>query len=228
MRPEYGQFWRTNLNIVFPNIQRGQTRRDIQMIVRDINAFRNRVAHHEPVLDSNVTDIHSKIVDIVSLRCRETAAWLKHHSTVSAAIRTRPHGPAAGFVSLSERLAPDFLTVLGNTRLDHIAGGFDRAHQAAVRVDEAGAPTAAFGPLDLIKFVSEDLTKNDGFTFLTERTVDDLLAAVDVTGSWVTLDAAIPMADAIDVLKQPATNIIVGVDPTGKAIGVLTRALRRY
>lgn len=227
LRPEYGPFWRTNLNIVFPNIQH-ETRRDIQTIVREINAFRNRVAHHEPVLDSNITDIYSKIVDVVSLRCRETAAWLKHHSTVSAAIRTRPHGPAAGFVPLGDRMAPDFVKVMGNTPLDRVAADLDRANQAVVRVDGAGVPTAAFGPLDLVRFVSLDLAKNSGFTLLAERTVDDLLAAIDVTGSWAAMDVAVPLADAVDELKQPAKNIIVGVDANGKAMGVLTRALRRY
>ncbi|ACJ00449.1 Abi family protein [Rhodospirillum centenum] len=228
LRPDYGQFWRTNLNIVFPNIQRGRTRHEIQKIVREINEFRNRVAHHEPILDRNVTDIHAKIVDIVSLRCRETAAWLKHHSTVSTAIRTRPHGPVAGFVSLGDRLAPDFVEVLGTTRLDIVASRFDRAHQAAVRVGSTGAPTAAFGPLDLVRYVSFDLQQNGGFTLLSERTVDDLLTAMDITGSWVAMDAGVPLADAIDVLKQPGTDMIVGVDPRGKAAGVLIRAHRRY
>ncbi len=228
LRSEYAEFWRTELNKVFPNIKHDQTRHDIQMIVRDINDFRNRVAHHEPVLDRNINDIYAKIVYIVSMRCNETAAWLKHHSTVSTAVRTRPRGPAAGFVPLSERLAPDFIEVSGTTRLNVVAGGFNRANQAAVRVNAAGAPTAAFGPLDLLKFVSQDLIKNDGFTLLAERSVDDLLTLVAVGGTWVAMDVAVPLADAIDALKQPATNIIVGVNADGRAVGVLTRALRRY
>ncbi|MEI8393303.1 MAG: hypothetical protein WCF85_01110 [Rhodospirillaceae bacterium] len=228
LRPDYGSFWRTNLNIVFPNIQRGRLRHDVQLMVKEINVFRNRVAHHEPVLDRNITDIHAKIVEIVSLRCKETAAWLKHHSTVSAAIRTRPHGPAAGFMSLRDRMARDFVKVLGTTKLDSLASSFDHTKQAAVRIDSVGAPTAAFGPLELVSFVSLDLQKNGGITMLAERTVDDLFTAINVAGSWIPMDESTPLAEAIDALKQQGTNIIVGVDAQGRAVGVLTRAWRRY
>ncbi|RWM21120.1 hypothetical protein [Mesorhizobium sp.] len=89
-RPEYGALWRTTVNIAFPHLKHGETRREIQNLVRPINAFRNRVAHDEPVLDMNVTDIHAKIVRLVELRCAETAAWMKHHSTLGAVVRSRP------------------------------------------------------------------------------------------------------------------------------------------
>lgn len=228
LRSEYGSFWRTNLNIVFPNIQRGQSRRDVQSTVKEINAFRNRVAHHEPVLDRNITDIHAKVVDVVSLRCRETAAWLKHHSTVSAAIRTRPHGPVAGFVPLGDRMARDFVKVQGATTLDSLASSFGHTRQAAVCIDSFGAPTAAFGPLELVSFVSLDLQKNAGFTLLAERTVDDLFTAINVVESWIPMDESTPLAEAVDALKLQGKNIIVGVDARGRAVGVLTRAWRRY
>lgn len=228
LRPEYSDFWRTNLNIVFPNIPRGMSRREVQGMVRTINTFRNRVAHHEPVLDLNITDIHAKIVDLVSLRCEETAAWLKHHSDVSAATRTRPRGPAAGFLALGDRMARTFIAVSGTTTLDSVATDFNRNHQVAVRIDDAGTPTAAFGPLDLIRFISLDTARNNGLTLLTGQTVDDLLTEIDVTGSWVALSEHEPLAHAIEHLKRKETNIVVGVDAAGKAAGVMTRALRRY
>jgi CBS domain containing-hemolysin-like protein len=37
-----------------------------------------------------------------------------------------------------------------------------------------------------------------------------------------------PLADAVERLKRKETNMVVGVDAAGKAIGVMTRALRRY
>ena len=228
LRPAYGSFWRTNLNVVFPNIPSRLSRRDVQAMVRDINIFRNRVAHHEPVLDLNITDIHAKIVELVDLRCAQTAGWLRHHSTLSAAIRTRPRGPAAGFQALSDRMARDFIKVSGTTALDKVAADFGRSHQAAVRINNTGSPTAAFGPLDLIRFISLDARKNDGFTLLAERTVDNLLTEIDVTASWVAMSESFPLADAVELLKRKETNIIVGVNALGRAVGVMTRALRRY
>ncbi|MFT9222715.1 hypothetical protein [Gluconobacter oxydans] len=228
LRPDYGNFWRTNLNIVFPNIPRELSRHDVQTMVRNINIFRNRVAHHEPILDLNITDIHAKIVHLVSLRCTETAAWLRHHSTLSAVIRTRPRGPTAGFQTLGDRMARDFTTVTGTTSLDSIAQSFNRRCQVAVKVDEAFIPTAAFGPLDLIRFISVDMSRNDGFTILAERTVDELLTEINVMPHWTSIRECEPIAVAIDRLKQQETNIVVAVNASGKTVGVMTRALRRY
>ena len=103
MRPEYGDLWRTGLNIVFPNIPRSIKRHDVQSMAKAINLFRNRVAHHEPVLDLNVTAIHAMIVRLADLRCSETAAWLMHHSTVSTLFRTRPRGGVGRGRTLSQR-----------------------------------------------------------------------------------------------------------------------------
>jgi CBS domain-containing protein len=227
-RPDYGALWRTGLNIVFPNLPKTTTRHDIQMMARSINQFRNRVAHHEPVLDLNVTDVNARIVELVRLRCTETAAWLKHHSRLSAIIRTRPRGAAAGFVNLASRLAPDFIEVTETTTLEDVALQFDRKCQVAVCLDARGALIAAFGPLDLIRFLAEDSKANDGMTAPREQTVGALLAAINVGAGWTALPADGPIAAAVDQLTGKAINIVVGTDATGSVVGVMTRALRRY
>lgn len=228
LRPDYGDLWRTSLNIVFPNITRGTSRHDVQSMAKAINLFRNRVAHHEPVLDLNVTDIHSKIAELVGLRCVETAAWLRHHSTVSAVIRTRPHGPDAGFVSLATRLAPDYVDVTEATELSFVAEQFGRKCQAALCRNEDGTVTAAFGPLELIQYLAATAKATDGLVAPCELTVKDLLAEIDVSDAWVAIPANEPLASAIDRLKQKQINIVVGVDATGAPLGVIPRALRRY
>jgi CBS domain-containing protein len=226
-RPDYGALWRTGLNIVFPNLPKTTTRHDIQTMARSINQFRNRVAHHEPVLDLNVTDVYASIVELVGLRCTETAAWLKHHSTLSTIIRTRPRGAAAGFVNLRSRLAPDFIAVTEATTLEDVAAQFDRKCQVAVCL-ERGALVAAFGPLDLIRFLADDSKANDGMTAPREQTVGTLLVAINVGAGWTALPADGPVAAAVDQLTGKAINIVVGTDATGAVVGVITRALRRY
>lgn len=228
LRPEYGELWRTGLNIVFPNIARGTTRHDVQRMARAVNQFRNRVAHHEPVLDLNVTDIHAKIIELVNLRCSETAAWLKHHSTVSAVIRTRPHGPAAGFIPLSTRLAPDFVTVTEAATLDTVADQLDRKCQVVICVDGKGVPTAAFSAFELIQFFAAAAKANAGLVAPVEHTVKDLLAAIDVTDTWITMPANDPLAHAVNHLKQTGITSVIGLDPGGNIVGVIPRALRRY
>lgn len=228
LRPDYGNLWRTSLNIVFPNIARGTSRHEVQSMAKAINLFRNRVAHHEPVLDLNITDVHAKIVELVRLRCTETAAWLKHHSTVSAIIRTRPRGPAAGFVSLQARLAPDYVEVTEATTLEYVAEQFDRKHQVAIcrRVD--GTITAAFGPIELIRYLAASAKVTDGLVAPVEHTVQQLLAWIDVRDTWVAMPANAPLAMAIERLAEKKINIVVGLDSTGAPVGVIPRAQRRY
>lgn len=228
LRPEYGNLWRTSLNIVFPNVARGTSRHDVQSMAKAINRFRNRVAHHEPVLDLNITDVHAKIVELVRLRCTETAAWLKHYSTVSAIIRTRPRGPAAGFVSLQTRLAPDYIKVTEAATLEHVSEQFDRKHQVAICVDGDDAVTAAFGPIELIQYLAAMAKRTDGLVAPVEHTVKDLLTMIDVGETWVAMPASTALALAIDRLTEKKVNIVIGLDPAGKPVGVIPRAQRRY
>jgi hypothetical protein len=90
-RPDYDRpLWQINLRKVLPLCPTTYTRPDIQGIVRDINHFRNRIAHHEPILNANVSSLYASITGLVGMRCQTTAAWLNHHSTVSAVLRTKP------------------------------------------------------------------------------------------------------------------------------------------
>ena len=228
LRPDYGQLWRTSINIVFPNIAPGITRHDVQSMAKEINRFRNRVAHHEPVLDLNITDIHAKIVQLVGLRCTETAAWLKHHSTLSAIIRTRPRGVAAGFVTLGSKLAPDFVPVTEATTLDTVLDQLDRKRQAVICLDDTGAPTAVFGAFEIVDFIALETKANDGLAAPGERSVKDLLAAINVSQNWVAMPETEPFAMAIDRLKQPNMHAVVGMKAGGGVAGVILRAHRRY
>ncbi|PWG01944.1 hypothetical protein [Sphingosinicella humi] len=227
-RPDYHDLWRTNLNVVFPNLERGTKRHDIQAMVKAINRFRNRVAHHEPVLDLNVTDIYSKIVEIVALRCNETAAWLKHHSTVSAVTRTRPRGSTAGFVPISSRLSADFLQVQETTPLDTVFSGLTRKCQAAVCVDSDGSPTVAFTAFALLPFLAGHASKDGGLVEPGGWTVADLLGSIDLSESWAMIKDDLPLATAVDTLKQPKVQVVVGTTATGAPSGIILRAHRRY
>lgn len=227
-RPDYGPLWRTSLNVVFPNIQASVTRHDVQTMVKAINRFRNRVAHHEPVLDLNITDVYAKLVELVGLRCSETAAWLKHHSTVAAVTRTRPRGAAAAFVTLASRLAPDFVAVSGATMLDDVMGQLDRRKQAAICTDDVGTPTAVFGAFEIVRYIAIDAKVNAGLTAPSERAVKDLLATIDVSKNWIAMADNMPLALAVERLKEPNIQAIVGLTNGGAVSGVILRAHRRY
>ena len=90
-RNEYAPFWRTKASIAFPGLARHGGRREIQKLAKEINHFRNRVAHHESILDVNAPDILSKMIRLTNLRCPKTSEWMRHHTTVNIVMRSKPN-----------------------------------------------------------------------------------------------------------------------------------------
>lgn len=228
-RSEYGDLWRTTVNIAFPNLQHGETRQEIQNLVRPINVFRNRVAHHEPILDLNVTDVLAKIMRLTGLRCRETEAWLKHHCTLNTVVRSRPRRDGSDADSVSAKLDRNFVGVGTDTTLQAVLGSVDEKNQAIVCLDAAGAPTAAFTALDVTRFISDQANKLEGMIDLNELKVSDLIQAINFTGRWARMDETTSMGLAVKELQKPRIQLLVGTDPTtGRATGAILRAHRRY
>lgn len=227
-RPAYGDLWRTRVNIAFPNLRHGEGRKDIQNLVKPINAFRNRVAHHEPILDANVTDTYAKIVELTEKRCAETAAWMKYHSTVAAVVRTRPKLAGQIGMPLANKLDPAFLSVTPHTPLSDIFDNFDERHPAIVCVDAAGRPTAAFTLSDVTRYLSQQGKAADGLVALKEHSVANLIAHSNVNGRWSQMGSDEAFGLAIRELQRPLVQVLVGLDSSGKATGAILRAHRRY
>lgn len=228
-RPEYGALWRTTVNIAFPNLKHGESRQDIQNLVRPINTFRNRVAHHEPVLDMNIIDVFAKIARLIDLRCTTTAGWMKHHSTLAHITRTRPkpHGQTASV--LAAKVDHDFVRANPQTLLIDLAAAVDAKHQAIVCLDAGGLPVCAFTILDVLAFIRDRAAEMDGMVDLKDHKVADLLASGVLDDGWVAMEETTPFGLCVKQLQQPKIQILVSTDPgTGQASGAILRAHRRY
>lgn len=79
---EFEYEWRPTFSAVFPNLQPSEYRADLWRALLPIKGLRNRIAHHEPVLDmTTLPDLHTEILNVIGKRCGMTMAWAKHHST---------------------------------------------------------------------------------------------------------------------------------------------------
>lgn len=78
------------LRHAFPNLPAEEGRGQIQSLVRSVNRFRNRVAHHEPVHKINHREVFDNILRLIGIRSLDTRSWVRRHSTVMAVIRSRP------------------------------------------------------------------------------------------------------------------------------------------
>lgn len=84
------QLWQKSLKTTFPYLPRGIWIKEVRTDVHKIRAFRNRVAHYEPIITQNTSEIHSTIINIIEYICPTTALWVRHHSKVLMVMRARP------------------------------------------------------------------------------------------------------------------------------------------
>ena len=65
-------------------------RRRLHEETEAVREFRNRVAHHEPVLTRNLRSEYARILRVVRWRDRATSAWLHRTQSVLALLEQRP------------------------------------------------------------------------------------------------------------------------------------------
>jgi len=94
--------WRPCLHSAFPNNARG-TRRPVHILARRVQAVRNRVAHHEPLIwgvpdpqvpgvRTRLADAHAQVLELVGLIDASVHAWLTAASRVPGLLVVPPAG----------------------------------------------------------------------------------------------------------------------------------------
>jgi len=55
-----------------------------------VREFRNRVFHHEPILERNITKEYSQIMELIKWLSPDKARWIKQYSRVMTVLRQKP------------------------------------------------------------------------------------------------------------------------------------------
>lgn len=228
-RPDYDRpIWQVNLRKALPHCQPRTTRAEVQILVRDINFLRNRIAHHEPILSVNATSLHADIVRLVEMRSPSMSRWLRYHSTLSTVIRTKPR-PGMAAQTAIERCDTGFQAVAEDHTLASVLATYSPDTPAIVCVDQAGSPTALLSAAEIVAYASGRLTGT--MIDFGEHKVADLLSSGIVLGRWASVVTNAPIAELVDVIKGPGIRGVVVVEErNGMQFprGVLLRAHRRY
>lgn len=86
--------WDRHIHNVFPNLPAAytalQAREAIQRELDPLRKFRNRIAHHEPILAEPLPARHLSIQSLVSWRCAEVAKWHSSWETVTSNMLLKP------------------------------------------------------------------------------------------------------------------------------------------
>ncbi|MFD0517611.1 Abi family protein [Paractinoplanes durhamensis] len=78
--------WRTTLHEVFP----GRSRRVVRDAVEVLHLSRNRMAHHEPMFNRPIADIHATAMELVGWICPVSRAWIERHCRTAETLRAKP------------------------------------------------------------------------------------------------------------------------------------------
>lgn len=227
-RIEYADLWRTKANIGFPGLGRGEGRAEIQALVKQINRLRNRVAHHEPILDMNIPDHQAKMIKLTKLRCLTTANWMRHHTTANVVMRSRPGPTGTAPETFVDRSDPNYQKVTAGESLFNICKANTKAFVAFICIDRDSV-LGAFTHKQLTDYISDQALQLDGMIDLNDHAVSDLLGREEVNRGCLIIDASVAIADVVAALKRPRTRVVVGVEgQTGAPVGVILRAHRRY
>jgi hypothetical protein len=91
LSPKYEtHLWRPHLRPLFANALPPFIRKDAHKALDEIRFLRNRIAHHEPILQRRLPEEHQLILTVIQWFCSETASWVGHHSRFAAVYAARP------------------------------------------------------------------------------------------------------------------------------------------
>lgn len=82
--------WRPALRHSFPYRPRGTERKHIHVLLDHIRRLRNRIAHHEPILDHKLANDHNNILQVTFWICPDTADWIDAYSRVPTLLSSDP------------------------------------------------------------------------------------------------------------------------------------------
>lgn len=233
-RREYRTLWDRPglLARTFPHLPAGVDRIGVQAMVADINHFRNRIAHHEPIHGFNHREKLDRILELVGYTSPQTRGWVRSCSTVMAVARTPPTagGGLPGLPLSSTNLRPP-LDLTDGTSLDVALAELGEARPSVALVHGAEQPRVLLAS-QLMAYVATTAAKMDGMIDLAAHTLADVLASsVPVVSSR--MDRSSSTGDALaaffpaGVPQNERPQVLLVTSGAG-IVGVLTHPVTRY
>lgn len=87
--------WRASVYRAFPNVR--LSRKVAHAPLDFLRTFRNRIAHHEPILDRHLAADYANLLKVVGWISAETKIWIEHHSRVLTVLAQSPSDPSLTF-----------------------------------------------------------------------------------------------------------------------------------
>jgi hypothetical protein len=86
--------WDPHIRNAFPNLPAAYTAIQARQAIHDqldpLRKFRNRIAHHEPILSESLSDRQLSIQSLLTWRCVEVANWHSSWETITSNMQIKP------------------------------------------------------------------------------------------------------------------------------------------
>jgi hypothetical protein len=162
------------------------------------------VVHHEPIFEGwDLQGIQADAVELIRMVCEDTAFWVRHHSTVMHAVRTKPERSEA-FEPLSARSTGDFHMVESSWTLKQVIRAV-RPEARVIGIGDTRRPYRCLWVTDLLKLMLK-LTESDA-GHATSRSVWEATEALPKQ-PFVLVPEAEPYADAERFARDKPARII--------------------
>lgn len=214
-RPHYEAFWRSNyskLNINGPKFRQFKTR------INEANDLRNRIAHHEPILRLNCSNIHTEVLTAIQWCSFETYRWTKEHTTVPGILRTKPASTGNPQPLLGAKADNDYATVQSTLTLDQLP-----KETFVICEDEGIIVTMS----EIGKYLLSEKDKSDLILDLQGHTLEMVIRSNQLNKNYIECSEHESYIHTKKIFNKKRNGFIVVKDSTMKILGVIQQPHRQ-
>jgi len=91
LQPRYNpDLWSRQLKVAFPYLPPDRSRKTLAKAAGEIAGLRNRISHHEPLIERDHTKDYKLVMEMLGCLCPHKRDWIEPYCRVSAIIREKP------------------------------------------------------------------------------------------------------------------------------------------
>ncbi|MEZ8029991.1 Abi family protein [Enterovibrio norvegicus] len=213
-------FWQTHMNDLVPNQQ--VSRKDFQKKIREINKFRNRIAHHEPIHHLRLIELHKAILVTLEWLCADTKSWVHHYSSLNNTIKNPPTASGESKPHFGERCDSSYSVV----DLESPIVNFPNSKFIICLNNSAIA--FVMEKSHLANYLLSTIDKEDCILAdLNDHTYADISKNQNIQNNFVNVSSSESFSKTSKLFTERGIGYILVNDSTG-IIGIIAKSHRRY
>lgn len=218
-RDEYDRpLWQINLHSIFP---KHISRKDIKTELESLNHLRNRIAHHEPILDLNLSNLYSRLLNFLDMISENIRKWVQHYGTVNEMLRTKPSSKGGKGPLFQDRCDSNFHIISENLSINQLP-------QKAFLLYKKDKIESVFEKSDIALYVLA-LSNEDCelIVDLNDIKIEDVLASLRLKSNFQICGGNESFAISNQLFKSERVKFLVVCDKSD-VIGIIKKSHRRY